>query len=408
MRITILYTAIQILILHASLGQELPFGYYLDGKKKVKLPFVILDHQIVIKAQINGSEPLNFIFDTGVQDILLFDKYLLPKLGLEIEREHIITGIGNEGNLKAYITSPGTLEIKKIKNHHQRCIVMDTMFFDPTRRLGARIDGIIGSILLTNFIVKVDYGFRKITFYQKAPPEMKKYHSIPLTSIRSKPYVEIDVSIGSDKSRKGQFLIDTGSSLPLIISTLNPDLKLPDNKVIANLGLGLAGEMRGFFGRTETLSFGEVHFEEVLTAFPIASDYVVTFNHFGRLGSVGGELLSQMTMIFDYQSEAFYFKVNSNKGTPFEYDMSGIELYSQEETGSVMVKTVRVNSPAHKAGIRPNDEVISLWIEGERIPKLNIGALRHYLRSGAGRNVVVKTKRGKKTILAAFRLKRII
>ncbi len=46
-----------------TLGLALP-----EGRNKVRIPFEIHDNLIVIPVVLNGSLPLNFILDTGVQD----------------------------------------------------------------------------------------------------------------------------------------------------------------------------------------------------------------------------------------------------------------------------------------------------------------------------------------------------
>jgi C-terminal processing protease CtpA/Prc len=102
-----------------------------------------------------------------------------------------------------------------------------------------------------------------------------------------------------------------------------------------------------------------------------------------------------------------YLKKNINFSTPFEYNMSGLDVLA---TGLMLneftIQNVKPGSPSDEAGILPGDRI--LIINGQYAEDLTLNEINHIFHSRPGKKVWMKLLREGKTVKRSFILERII
>ena len=112
-------------------------------KKKVTIPFQLINNLIFIPINVNGVE-LNFLLDTGVEETILLS--LDDKEGLNFNNVEKIKlrGLGMEESIEGLKSNDNVLSVKElVDKHHNLYIVLDQSFNFSTH-IGIPVNGIIG------------------------------------------------------------------------------------------------------------------------------------------------------------------------------------------------------------------------------------------------------------------------
>jgi len=122
-------------------------------------------------------------------------------------------------------------------------------------------------------------------------------------------------------------------------------------------------------------------------------------------GLLGAAFLSRYHVIFDYARKRLILEPRTDAPAPTEFDMSGMFIVARAPAYREFdVREVAAGSPAHKAGIRADDVVITA--EGREASTMNLDTLRGMLRDGDGRTVTVTLRRGDSTVVTRIVLRR--
>ena len=119
----------------------------------------------------------------------------------------------------------------------------------------------------------------------------------------TKPFILTPISIDPNNILTAKLLVDTGASHSLLLEpTSDKRIVVPQSRVRTVLGRAIGGIITGKTGRIETLEFGKFSLHNVLTNFPDSNSYLDTLKHSitFRNGSVGGEILSRFTVVFNF------------------------------------------------------------------------------------------------------------
>jgi hypothetical protein len=155
----------------------------LDSRKENKsVPFTLVNSLVVVKAEINGKK-LSFLLDSGVKRTMLFNLKFADSLVLKNVEKLKIRGLG-EGNPINAVKSKGNLfNMNGIVNPNMNLFVITDNLFDLSAKMGIDIHGIIGGDLLKDFVVKINYAQKKLTFYKPGTfdySKCKNCESFPL------------------------------------------------------------------------------------------------------------------------------------------------------------------------------------------------------------------------------------
>lgn len=131
-----------------------------DGRPFVTLPFTLAsDERIYVQGTIDGSEPLQLMFDTGSNQLVLFRRGRAKLPALEVEGT---LHSNAAGGAVATETSDGhRLELGDLRWSHERLVFVDQ---DPG------YDGIFGYDLFTDRVVEIDPEASELRIHATLPP----------------------------------------------------------------------------------------------------------------------------------------------------------------------------------------------------------------------------------------------
>jgi len=415
------------------------------GRKKVVIPFKLINNLIFIPIKVNGEE-LTFLLDTGVEETILFsldDKEEIQFFQIE---KLMLKGLGSNDAVEAYKSSKNKLEVKDFVDlDHEIYIVLDQEF-NFSSQVGIPVNGIIGYHFFKNHKVAINYQNKKITVYDDRCTKIGKllqrnYSNNAIAIEEHKPYIITDI-VQREKTFPAKLLLDTGNSDALwIFLNKTHDFTIPDHTIHDFLGRGFSGNIYGLRGRFSNFSFGHTVFKQPITTFP-DSISIKSVNFVpNRVGSIGGEVLSRFNIVFDYKNNTLYTQPNDKLRDPFNFNMSGIEVehaglewtntnYSERNQGIKVytssddervqdklqvrfelkpvfkIASVRPDSNAEKAGLKKGDRILA--INGHNARDLTIEKINELLKSEEGKTIRMEVERNDKTFKYSFQLKSIL
>lgn len=388
------------------LGFKLP-----ENVNRVNIPFQSYNNLVVIPVVLNGILPLKFVLDTGVRTTILTAKTYSDILNLDYDRHIVVSGVGGEKLVDAYITNGVSLELPGMKGEGHTMLVLEEDYIELTNYLGTQVHGILGYEIFSRFIVKIDHNKKVLSLIKPEKFKKKrKFTPIPITIEDTKPYVIVEITQGNGEKTPMKLMIDSGASHGLLLDPgADSSIVVPEKTIDSNIGRGLGGELTGKIARVNKLEFGNFDFSEIIATYPDPNTYMdelkmgSTFRH----GTLGGEILSRFTIIFDYSSETLYLKKNSAYKKGFEYNMSGIVIKTAgDRLKKFKIVEVREGSSAKKAGIQAEDFIIA--INNSRVRDLPLQQVIGMFNSRPNKMLRVEIEREGKRIFKKFKLERQI
>jgi hypothetical protein len=395
--------AFLVMVAPAAIAQGLGFAL-MDGHKKVEIPVEINNNLIVVPIILNSSLPLKFILDTGVRTAILTQKSFSDILNLPYTRRFSISGVGVEKTIEAYVTNNVSFTLPGVHGKGHALLVLEEDYLELRNYLGTDVHGILGYELFSRFIVQIDYQRRVVTlFLPSAFKKKKNFDTLPITIEDTKPYVVIPITLENGETINAKLLMDSGASHSLLLDPLSDDrIEVPPGAVSSPIGRGLGGEILGKAGRIHSMQFGKYKIPRVITNFPDPNSYSDTSAvKVFRNGTMGGELLSRFTVIYNFPKQELYFKKNSDLKKSFYYNLSGLNIKSKGAKLNVFEITgVRTNSPSEKAGLKVGDTISE--INGLNADLLDLGSVLSILNRKPGKKIKLEVMREGKKIKTSF------
>jgi hypothetical protein len=387
-------------------------GFYFESpKKKLQtLKFKSASNLVIIPVTINNSDTLNFILDTGVRYPIITELPYVNKLNLNYLMPIEVKGLGEGETLTAYRSGNNQLKMEGMVANNQEVQMIIDENFQISKMLGLPVHGLIGFNLFKDFIVKIDYANEKLTLYR---PESYKYHDkkndiiLPLYFENNKPYVRTSIVLEDYTEVPVKLLVDTGASDALWLSE-NSDkrIKLPENNIETFLGRGLSGDLYGKKGRIDGIWVGPLVLSKPIVAFPNSEllDQIMSTND--RNGTLGAEILRRFEVTIDYKNQRLTLRPTSQLKEDFNYNMSGMEVSNPVPGFPIYtISNIRVNSPAYYAGLKENDQIIS--INNTNHKSLELNDINLLLQSKENRKIKIKVLRDGQEVKAEFVLQKV-
>ncbi len=415
-------------------------------KNKVVIPFKLINNLIFIPVTINGEE-LTFLLDTGVEQTILFsldDKDEVKLFDLEKLK---LKGLGSKDAIDSYKSSRNKVEIKDFVDYNHEIYIVLDQEFNFSSQVGIPVNGIIGYNFFRSNIVEINYDRKKITVYSHNHKKIgdrlqKKFIKEPITIEDKKPYCISNIKMG-EQTIPSKLLVDIGNSDAVWVFLNRTDkIKLPQKNIQDYLGRGFSGNVYGKRARISSFEFGKKTFDFPLITFPDSTSLKSVNLVPDRIGSVGSEIISRFTIVFDYLNNALYTKPNSQINMPFHFNMSGIEVehaglewvketVEEKQNQGIKVYTdaseenlqnslkihfelkpifkiasVRVGSEAEIAGLKVGDRILK--INHQIAHGFTIEMINELLKSEEGKSIEMEVERDNKTYKFKFQLKNII
>lgn len=397
--------ALQTFVVCTSYGQYFKFE---NKTKRDALNFKLVKNLVIIPTYINGKGPFNFILDTGVDPLIITDSSIVDSSQLTNSRRVKINGNGEGDEISAYISNRITTKIGAATMEHIPTVILKEDVFNLSSYLGMKIHGLIGYNFFNSFIVKINYTQLKVSFSLPSTRKQSKWSKLPLEFLDNKPYINTELQLPDLGKIMAKLIIDCGASHALSLESYKEGVfPLPTPNFEANLGVGLSGKINGNIGRVSSIKLGSYEIKNVLSSFPEYDDVAAKTKQKQRTGNLGADILKKFTVIFDYQDAAMYLKKNNFFAENFEHDMSGMEIYVDDQHFTrVFVSRVEPSSPAEKAGILADDEILSINFLG--IKKYTFDSIINLLKEANGKTVLVEFVRNERVYIKLLVLKRRI
>jgi predicted aspartyl protease len=171
--------------------------------KTIVIPFDYAQKEILVKGRLNNGEELDFLFDTGASDTIIdrrvaADSFLLKE------------GTAEMGVLAGRVTTAtstiGRLELGNLIVNDIEARILDLS--SQSRHLGRRLGGIIGTNVISRFVVTIDYGKATLTV-NDADSFVRPTDATPVTFLRKTAPV-VKVKLGGKEDV--MMLVDTGAA----------------------------------------------------------------------------------------------------------------------------------------------------------------------------------------------------
>ena len=401
--------------LYSQYKNKLPSVSFIDTtQSSMSLDFKLISNLIIIQLQINDSKPLNFILDCGLRQTILTKLPFNDSIPFKPARKTTIKGLGSETDLTVWHTFDNKFQINDIVCRNQHLFVLDDDRFEMSKQMGIEINGIIGSIIFENFIVRIDYINEKIFFYEPKKYKYKREHkkrwiNIPINVYKNKPYISVPITIQGDSTIMAKILIDSGASDALwLFPGTNDSIIYKKTGTELFLGQGLNGDIYGKQSTISSIQIGKYQLNEVTVSLPDTSaiSNSISTDYPGRNGSVGAEILRRFDIIIDYSNKKLLLKRNRNFSDKFNFNLSGIEVEMPFLGLPIYnISQIRKNSPADNAGLKKGDQIISL--NNMSMVNYSLNDIIKIFRSKEGRKINMKVKRNEEEIKVKFRLKKM-
>lgn len=408
------------------------------GVTHIKVPFEYHHNLIIFPLEVNGAA-LNFILDTGSSHTVIFALSENDTLQLFNQKKIMLRGLGNGEPIEAILSDDNSLKIKNISGQNQSIYLIINEKFDLSSRIGKTIHGIIGTQLLEDIIVKINYNKKILTFYNPdffPYKKVKHFSKIPLYFNKNKPYIQSIIKINDSIPKETIMLIDSGNTDALwVFEDKEKNIICPNNFFIDHLGEGFSGSIEGKRTIIEGFSFGNFNFKKPSASFLDSIETVYARSFENRNGSIGNQILNRFEIVFDYPNKQMFLRKTKNFKHVFRYNRAGIEL---SYVGKTLVKIqqnknteiigmknvsenqnvvfqinyqyvfkpvygiyrVQKNSPTEKVGIKVNDILVS--VNGKPAYEYKLEEITALFQGDEGKNIRMEIDRNGKIINFRF------
>ncbi|HJQ97905.1 MAG TPA: aspartyl protease family protein [Candidatus Polarisedimenticolaceae bacterium] len=366
-----------------------------------RVPIDLAGNTTFVQVKVNGSGPYAFILDTGAHSSSVSPDVVV-KLGLPAREGAVAHGAGGavaSSRVPGVALSVGDAKLSGLELGSFPMTAIENS-------AGRRIDGVLGAELFQKYIVELDYVALRMTLYE--PKEFTaegRGKGLSLSFHDNHPYVHAGVELPNGKKIEGEFVIDSGSSFPLILVPSFIEEHGVRDAVAAPLvtaGRGVGGEVALPIGRVAALRLGTATLALPVTALPQEG----WFAREGNVGNIGSAILRRFRVTFDYSRKRVYLEPNERLAQPFEFDMSGLVLVTEGPEYSVRrVQKVLPKTPAEEAGIVPGDQIVSF--DGKPASELKLPEIRDLLKQ-PDRSVPIEVLRDGGKVAVVLRTRRLV
>ena len=378
-------------------AQEVKFitEYRLD-RETITVPFEYIQHQIIVKTQINDHKDLTLIFDSGATSLTL-DK------AIGITGTHLADTQFREaeGITKAEAVAINDLSLgeagSQIHVHNVSALLTDLS--QMSRALDRHIDGIIGVNTMAGFVFEIDYAKKTLKFYNartftiaQNKPDNERTFLFDLSPVNAKAPLSVMMLTGRlHAGYDYDFLLDTGfGGYASIAHTAAEESGLlkPNTPRIASMALSLSRRYPTSKIHADYLWLGSLN----LTGSTVQIDYR-NGDAYGQFGILGNRALQNFKVMLDLQRRKLWLErvTPHDKEEPDDTEKPSLGIAIRANGFSFLVDSVKRNSPAYRAGIRVGDAIVS--INGKDTDTMNAAQVANLLTLPVG-DVILALHRG--------------
>ncbi|MFO7616638.1 MAG: aspartyl protease family protein [Bacteroidales bacterium] len=374
------------------------------GKGRAAIHFETSQNLMLVPASINGSRPMMFVLDTGINTTIVTELTESDTVSLNKARYLTVSGLGDGPAVGAWASSGNQISLGLpdspgggLQGDSLEVYILEENLFELSKQLGIKTNGLIGSDFFFQYVVGVDPTDKMVTFWERDRFNFRKilrgYTALPVRVSNQKAYLDVVIAQEDDSQITVTLLIDTGASLGLWIApSADSRIRIPSKTIETLLGYGLSGEIQGVNGRVRSLQIGPHKFRQPIISFPDSSGIPIANLTTGRHGSLGNDILRRFRIYYDFGGQMIYVRPNKFYSDPFSYNRSGMEVEKPFIGYPVyQVYSIIPDSPADQAGVRPGDLIEYI----NHLPVLNmkLDEINNILHGESGRIIHLRISR---------------
>jgi hypothetical protein len=168
----------------------------------------------VVAVAVNAGAPHNLLVDTAAHGLLISSR-MASRSGVTPLHAYRLGGLGNQGRMSASLGWADSVTIGELR-------LIDCPVIITDRKVGPRWDGIIGTDVLREFLITLDFPGRSLRL-ERLPPRKEDEYAYDrslegrsgFTSVRCIGW-KLLARTGLNNGASANFVIDTGASERLI------------------------------------------------------------------------------------------------------------------------------------------------------------------------------------------------
>jgi hypothetical protein len=274
-------------------------GFYLpDSVNEMTLRYRTVNNLIILPVTINDSIEVNLILDTGCRNLVLFGKRFQKLLSHIPDKMVQFSGLGSGKSLQGVLSLTNKVSIQEVLGESIAVVIVGS------RNLFSQykdVDGVIGYDIFLRFEIELNPVQQTITFRpaQKANPP-QDYHTVPLRINDARPVMDSRIALLNDNgpARRYELMIDTGSSLGVLLKTTNMEDFSDDQQKI--IGRGFNGPVMGYNTLSKQLHLENLDMNNVPTG--------IIQSPWHNYASVGMAVLKKYIVVLNYCKSYASFK----------------------------------------------------------------------------------------------------
>jgi hypothetical protein len=263
-------------------GFQLP-----DSICEVSFRYKMVNNLILLPVTINDSIQVNLILDTGCRNLILFGKHFKKLFRFEPNQKVWFSGLGEGDPVYGKVSLENRVSIDALLGERVPVVVVSdqNLFSDE-------IHGVIGYDIFTMFEVEIDPARHRITFRPASTAMLAvDYIPVPIRIEDSRPLIDCRVIFTNDRSHLCDLMLDTGSSLGLLIKTTEI-MNYSGHRRKTVLGRGLNGFIEGIRMTTEKLIVSGLEIHSISTGIIHSPKY--------NYASIGMGVLKDYSLVLNY------------------------------------------------------------------------------------------------------------
>jgi len=330
---------------------------------------------IRVPVQVYGKTRY-FMLDTGCS-LSSLDLRFKDRLGETVGQCRAATAVNSDSRLSVYQSPEMRLGGRSLDLEEVGCVDLSMARWVS----GQRCDGVLGMDFLAHNIVSLDFDKKEAAFYGALPGEIAGGS----TAIILKPLTpHWAVTVWLNDHHPVDLMIDTGDSSSLSLN--EKDWESVFSGEDPHVTSSIIGTLGGQTARNQTALVEKMSLQNLSYRNLHASSILNPDLH----STLGLSFFRRHKVTFDFPDGLLYLAPASSYAAADKHDMSGLHLL--RIGGQTVVHFVDEESPASKAGILPEDIILS--VNSRAADELAMNAIRSLLESREGDKVCLGIRRG--------------
>jgi hypothetical protein len=275
------------------------------------VPFELVGEKLFLTGLLNG-QPVSVQFDTGAESSVISTK-TANRLGIVANSR-----VENEGATGKAIVPASTGAALALGGVSLRGITLTHLDLDDYE--GRSRDIVLGYDLLRNYVVQVDHDANRMRVFTERGFDHSSAGTVQAIDLwGASAVMEAELELQDGEHVRGRFLIDTGGTLPLLLSTPF----VTKHQLLGRVGETKQGSIGGSDGGEITTHRGKV--AQATFAGHSIADFPVRLAADARAGVLsssevdgllGNPVLRKFNITYDYRAKRTYWRPNSHFDMP--------------------------------------------------------------------------------------------